>query len=87
MGNVGMASRLTKYIYPHKVVKTLIQQDKIDGSDEKGQVEAYKTYSNDTFGVHGDEQVLKEKEKLPINGQLTNSAYTGITLLENNLSH
>ena len=85
MGNIGMASRLTQYIYPHKVVKNL--QEVIDINDEKGQIEAYKDYTSRVFGTNGDEQILKDKEKLPIVGQLNNSNYCGVNLLENNLYH
>lgn len=87
MGNMGMASRLTKYIYSQKVVNHLRRKDLVDSGDNKAKVEAYKEYCTQTFGPHGDEQILQEKQKLPIVGQLTNSPFTGITLLENNLYH
>ena len=86
LGNIGMASRLTQYIYPQKVAKIIMGQDNVQGEDEKGLIEAYKDYTTNTFGVHGEENTLKEGMKLPQLGQLTNSTYPGITLLENNLS-
>jgi transcription initiation factor TFIID subunit 1 len=84
LGNIGMASRLTKYYYPTKIVKKIFEEHGAD-LDEKEQTSLFKHFIKDKFGEHGEENPLDETEQIPLLGQLINNKYEGVAILENNL--
>jgi len=84
LSNVGMGSRLTKYYYPYKITKKIVEELSLD-SEEKDKISQFRTYIKDKFGEHGEDNPLEEHEHLPILGQLVGNKYEGVTILENNL--
>ena len=84
LGNIGMASRLTKYYYPTKICKKIFEEHGAD-LDEKEQISLFKHFIKDKFGEHGEENPLEESEQIPLLGQLIGNKYEGVAMLENNL--
>lgn len=84
LGNIGMASRLTKYYYPVKIIKKIVDDQGAEG-DEKDKIGQFKHYLKDKMGEHGEEYPLEETEQLPLLGQLIGNKYEGVAILENNL--
>ena len=84
LSNVGMASRLTKYYYPVKIMKKIVEEQGLDGND-KEVVTHFRSYLKDKLGEHGEEFPLEENDHLPTLGQLVGNKCGGLTILENNL--
>lgn len=83
LGNIGMASRLTKYYYTTKILRKIV--DEHGPGDEKEITFRFWQFIRDKFGEHGEVSPLKENEQLPTLGQLVGNKCEGLTILENNL--
>lgn len=81
LSNVGMASRLTKYYYHHRIIKKIVEEV---GFEEMEIVKQFRTFLRDKLGEQGEEAPLDDNEQLPLLGQL-NSKHEGLVILENNL--
>ncbi len=81
LSNVGMASRLTKYYYHHRIIKKIVEEV---GFEEREIVHQFRTFLRDKLGEQGEEAPLDDNEQLPLLGQL-NSKHEGLVILENNL--
>ena len=82
LGNPGMASRLSRYYYPDRVAQN-VKKDLGQNSKKTEIVKKFKQLIEKETGTLGEEVPLEKGEKLPILGQLTNKAYSGLTILEN----
>lgn len=62
LGNIGMASRLTKYYYPTKICKKIFEEHGAD-LEEKEQISLFRHFLKDKFGEHGEENPLKRPNR------------------------
>ena len=96
--NVGMASRILRYVYPERVINQLkAAQSSESGKDPKASEEKIdeRTENNKKFYDHINEKlgpngVIRlvtdsNSEKPPLMANITNEKYIGIPVLENNL--
>lgn len=84
IGNVGMASRLSRYYYPDRVAQ-YIKKKKGEDLDNEAIIKEYNTTLDDVLGELGEDVGMSREEKLPILGQLTKKDNLGLTILENNM--
>jgi hypothetical protein len=85
MSNIGMASRLTKYYYPNRIVKKLVENTQFDIEDKEDKIKIFRQFLKEKLGEHGEEYPLDEPDQLPLLGQLSSSKLEGLAILENNL--
>ena len=86
LSNVGMASRISRYVYPHRAyskVKTKMAQK--EAADENEELNEFVKLIKDSLGANGSITFLDEKANLPLIGQLTNDRFIGITVMDSNL--
>ena len=67
LSNIGMASRLTKYYYPVRIIKKIVDEQGLD-NEARDKVAQFRTFLRDKLGEQGEEIPLEENEQLPILG-------------------
>jgi len=86
LSNVGMASRINRYVYSQRAYTKLKEkQPQKTSANENEELMEFIKLIKDTLGSNGSISFLDEKQSLPLIGQLTNDKFIGVTVIDNNM--
>jgi len=88
LSNVGMASRINRYVYSQRAYAKVQAQQTAKGTTqptENEELVEFVKMIKETLGPNGSISFLDETKNIPLIGQLTKENFVGITVLDNNL--